>query len=161
MVVAAVEAHCGIASNEGKTRVFAIGQIDAPPGITQLGEDVWRGDRDAHRAFVRAWSEERLRDEQALLEQLTQLPDLQCAWLLLAMCASPRASHVLRTVPPDDIAAYAVAHDAALWDMLLHCLGGTGPEARCVAFLPAALGGLGLQGAPLLPSGLGRPMRCL
>ena len=32
MVVAAVEAHCGIASNEGKTRVFAIGRIDGPPG---------------------------------------------------------------------------------------------------------------------------------
>ena len=178
MVVAAVEAHCGIASNEGKTRVFAIGQIDAPPGITQLGEDVWRGDSQppaqrgvvvlgtpiGHPAFVRAWSEERLRDEQALLEQLTQLPDLQCAWLLLAMCASPRANHVLRTVPPDDIAAYAVAHDAALWDTLMHCLGGAGPEdaedARCVAFWAASACKAPL-GAPLLPTGLGGPTRCL
>ena len=38
-----------------------------------------------------------------------------------------------------------------MWDTLLHCLGGAGPEgaqdARCIAFLPATLGGLGLQSA--------------
>ena len=90
-----------------------------------------------------------MREEQLLLDQLPELPDLQCAWLLLAQCASPRANHALRTVPPNHVAAYAVAHDAALWDTLMRCLGGA-PEdlerdARALAFLPAALGGLGLQ----------------
>ena len=91
-----------------------------------------------------------MREEQLLLDQLPELflissPDLQCAWLLLAECASPRANHVLRTVPLDHVAAYAVAHDAALWDTLMRCLGGVSaefePGARALAFLPAALGG--------------------
>ena len=33
--------------------------------------------------FVRAWADERLRAEKGLLDHLTHLPDLQCAWLLL------------------------------------------------------------------------------
>jgi len=33
----------------------------------------------------------RLLEEGRLLHELPMLPDLQCAWLLLAMCASPRA----------------------------------------------------------------------
>ena len=60
-----------------------------------------------------------MREEQLLLDQLPKLPDLQCARLLLAQCASPRANHALRTVPPDHVAAYAVAHDAALWEACL------------------------------------------
>ena len=45
--------------------------------------------------------------EARLLQELPLLPDLQCAWLLLAMCSSPRASHILRTLPPDLSASYA------------------------------------------------------
>ena len=63
--------------------------------------------------FISPWAESRMRTENELLSELPRLPDLQCAWLLLAMCASPRANHALRTVPPLDIAAYAQAHDAA------------------------------------------------
>ena len=41
------------------------------------------------------------------------------------------------------------AHDAALWNTLLQCLGGPTPNslayARAVACLPAAMGGLGLS----------------
>ena len=53
-----------------------------------------------HSEYVRAWATTRAHKERYLLEQLPRLPDLQCAWLLLAMCASPRANHALRTVPP-------------------------------------------------------------
>ena len=46
---------------------------------------------------------------------------------------------------------YAAAHDEALWDTLLRCLGGSPPDglayARDVAGLPAAMGGLGLCSA--------------
>ena len=66
---------------------------------------------------------EGLEAEDALLRQLPKLPDLQCAWLLLSFCAAPRASHVLRTVPPDLNAPYATAHDAAVWGTLQACLG--------------------------------------
>ena len=89
--------------------------------------------------------------ERGLLNQWPRLPDLQCAWLLLAMCASPRANHALRTVPPLDIAGYAQAHDDAVWETLQACLGGVASGeadgARKLATLPASLGGLGLASA--------------
>ena len=160
----AVEDQCGIASNLGKTRVIAAEAGPAPPGIAELGDDVWRGDKSdaqrgvvvlgsplGHPAFVQAWAEERLRAEQELLDQLPKLPDLQCAWLLLLFCASPRANHAIRTMPPSASAAYSRGHDDAIWTTLQNMLGGTGDAdaapARHVAALPGALGGLGLQSA--------------
>ena len=164
--VRAVEDRCGIASNLGKTRVIAATAGPAPPGIAELGDDVWRGDKpDAqrgvvvlgspvgHPAFVQGWAEERLRAEQLLLDQLPKLPDLQCAWLLLLLCASPRANHAIRTMPPSASAAYARGHDDAIWATLQTMLGGVGDreavQARLLAALPGALGGLGLQSAQL------------
>ena len=105
--------------------------------------DVWRSDMPAaerglmvsgvpisHAEYVRTWADSRVREEWTLLAQLPQLPDLQYAWLLLAMCASPRANHALRTVgnfgrPP------LAPHEKK-------------ETARALAGLPAALGGLGL-----------------
>ena len=93
----------------------------------------------------------RLLDEARLLQELPLLPDLQCAWLLLAMCASPRADHLLRTLPPSLSASYARGHDDAVWRCLLALLGeedDADPEvaaARRLALLPARSGGLGLQ----------------
>ena len=164
--VGTVESRCGIASNLGKTRVIGVEAGPPPPGIAELGEDVWRSDKPpaqrgvvvlgspvGHPAFVQAWAEERLRTEQQLLDQLPKLPDLQCAWLLLRLCASPRANHAIRTMPPSQSAVYASAHDAAVWATLQALLGGPSEQdnglAREVAALPAALGGLGLQSAEL------------
>ena len=107
--------------------------------------------RPGHPAFVQAWAEERLRTEQQLFDQLPKLPDLQCALLLLRLCASPRANHAIRTMPPSQSAAYA--HDAAVWATLQALLRGPSEQdnglAREVAALPAALGVLGLQSAEL------------
>ena len=104
-VVGIVETECGIASNEGKTRAHSCAGGPPPPGVAELGADVWRGDKPleerglvvlgtpvGHPHFVAAWAAQRMRTERELLHQLPQLPDLQCAWLLLAMCASPRAN---------------------------------------------------------------------
>ena len=82
-----------------------------------------------------------------MLAELPQLPDLQCAWLLLLFCAAIRAQHLLRTVPPSQSAAYAEAHDHAVWgppQALLGKRGAAWPEARRLAFLAAREGGLGL-----------------
>ena len=125
-----------------------------PPGIAELGEAVWRGDKApaergvvvlgtpiGHPDFVRAWTAERLHEEIKLLQQLPLLPDLQCSWLLLSMCASPRANHALQTLPPSESRGYADAH----------CIGGLPEEdaqhAWSIASLPAVLGGLGLHSA--------------
>ena len=90
-------------------------------------------------------------EERRFLQHLPLLPDLQCSWLLLSMCAAPRAIHALRTLPPSASGGYAQAHDAAIWETLQVCMGGFGdqhsPQAWAVATLPAAHGGLGLQSA--------------
>ena len=77
--VRAVEDRCGIASNLRKPRVIAAAAGPAPPGIAELGDDVWRGDKPgaqrgvvvlgspvSHPAFVQSWAEERLRTEQLM-----------------------------------------------------------------------------------------------
>ena len=106
VVAGAVEAGCGIASNHGKTRIFGWSNAPAPPEVADLGPDVWRGDKPPHHrgfvvlgapighpAFIQAWADERLQEERRFLHELPELLDLQCAWLLLALCASPRANH--------------------------------------------------------------------
>ena len=50
--------------------------------------------------FVAQETRTRLQEAQRFLDALLDLPDLQCAWLLLLYCASPRAQHLLRTLPP-------------------------------------------------------------
>ena len=159
-VPSAVEELAGVAANLGKTRVYNRAGGAGPPGISELGPEAWRGDKPLpERGFVAlgtpigapeyvaACARERLEQEQGLLAELPQLPDLQCAWLLLLFCAAPRAQHLLRTVPPSQSAAYAEAHDHAVWGTLQALLGERGaawPEARRLAFLPAREGGLGL-----------------
>ena len=74
-------------------------------------------------------------------QRAPRTPELQCAWLLLALCAIPSA----------EVARYAASHDTAMWETFLSGVEGS-PEpsvsaARQVAALPAALGGLGLQSA--------------
>ena len=123
-------------ANLGKTRVFNAEGGDAPPGVDVLGPDVWCGNLPpeqrgfvafgvpiGHPAFVQTQAANRLDAEADLLRQLGQLPDVQCAWLLLAFCAAPRAQHLLRNVPPADILPYARGHDDAVWAVVEGLLG--------------------------------------
>ena len=110
----AVHAHSGIAANLGKTRVFHRAGGPPPPGIRDLGPDVWCGGEQPPEecgflalgtpigtpAYVQGASADRLRRQADFLRELPHLPDLQAAWLLLTYCAAPRAQHLLRTVPP-------------------------------------------------------------
>ena len=90
--------------------------------------------------------------EQQLLQKLPDLPDTQSAWLILLLSAVPRANHLLRTVPPAQIASYAQAHDAAIWETLNKLLGTTSfslhrlLDERCIQ-LSATL--LDVTGRPL------------
>ena len=162
-----VEEHCGIASNVGKTRIYNTTGGPAPYGVAELGEEVWRSDRPlpergftalgvpiGHCDYVREWGQRRLREEQALLDHLPHLPDLQCAWLLLLMCASTRATHALRNIPPEDVRPYAEGRDRAVCAALHECLGEPTVQgeplastAWAVAATPATQDGLGLQSA--------------
>ena len=95
VVTGCVEAHAGTAANRGKTRVFNFAGGPAPLRVTELGPDVWRGDKPlAERGFValgtpvgtaeytQTWGTDRFEIEEALLRQLLRMLDLQCAWLL-------------------------------------------------------------------------------
>ena len=164
-VANAVYRGAGVRANLGKCRVWSRAGGKAPEGIAELGPDVWRGDRTADARglvllgtplgspeYVRAHTDERLATERRLLAELPVLPDPQCAWCILAMCAAPMANHMLRTLPPDEVMPYARAHDAALWDALWRMLnhpGGTRTlkHAQRLGSLPARLGGIGLRSA--------------
>ena len=93
--------------------------------------------------------QKRITEEELLLSALPQLPDLQCAWLLLYFSAVPRANHLLRAVPPTLVRRYAHDHDKAVWTTLLALLNQkpsfelTPHKGR--AQLPCRLGGLGLR----------------
>ena len=170
IVAAELTHHAGVAPNPSKTRVYNGQGGLAPDGIRELGPDVWRGNRPPQEqglitlgtpigseAFVAQATVERLQEEQTLLDQLHRLPDLQSAWLLLLYCCAPRAQHILRTVPPDQSAAYAEQHDAAVWNTLWALLGEVGggqeaPEApvalaQSLGQLPGTMGGIGLTSA--------------
>eukprot|EP00973_Karenia_brevis_P043393 6013763-Karenia_brevis.AAC.1 len=89
--------------------------------------------------------------EEPLLRQLPHLPDLQSAWLILNLCCSARANHLLRALPPSLSRAYSVAHDEAMWETCkqLVALGAERSTehdvARAVAGLQGREGGLGLR----------------
>ena len=154
----------GHSSEPGQDARLQFAGGPAPALVADLGPDVWRGDLPPSERglvalgtpigtaeYTRAWGDERLAAEEALLQQLPQLPDLQGVWLLLCYCAAPRANHALRRVPPALIAPYAAAHDAAVRGTLQACLGEPAEDADChardIALLPAHLGGLGLAQA--------------
>ena len=120
VVTTSIQDRAGVAANLGKTRVYNRAGGPAPAGIAELGEAVWTGNAPeaergflalgtpiGHPAYVASHTDARLREEARLLQELPLLPDLQCAWLILAMCAAPRADHLLRTLPPDLSASYA------------------------------------------------------
>ena len=160
LVASRVQEHCGIASNVGKRRVYNAGHGAPPPGVHELGDEVWRGNRPSgergftalgvpfgHPDYIREWGRRRVRHEQAFLDHLPHLPDLQCAWLLLLLCqheGQPRSTqHPARR-------GAALCRDARPRN-LRNCLGEEADPlaspAWAIATLPAVLGGLGLQSA--------------
>ena len=95
--------------------------------------------------FIEAWGRDRVAKEDELLRCCLTCNARGCCLrtrraayrlaglthsLLLAYCASPRANHALRTVPPELIKPYAEAHDAAVWGTLQACLGEPAKDAE-------------------------------
>ena len=167
VVANSVYARAGVRSHLGKLRAWCSGGGDAPADLAALGPQVWTanlppednglmvlGSPVGTKEYVEARGEERLTEEQQLLDKLPELPDTQCAWVILALSAVPRANHLLRTVPPSQVEQYALQHDSELWKACNQLLG-TEKEAaedhlqlsRKLATLPARHGGLGLRSA--------------
>ena len=66
----------------------------AQQGIKVLGTQI------GHPDFVAAQLEAVRREHEVLLDRISSVSDLQCAWLLLVHCASARACCYLRTLRP-------------------------------------------------------------
>ena len=76
------------------------------------------------------------------------LPDLQCTWLLLAMCTSLRADHLLHTLLPDlSLHAMRVATMMPSGAACSRCSarGMNIAATRRLALITTHQGGLGLQ----------------
>ena len=116
-------------------------------GVVVLGSPV------GCREFVEAKLQQRLEDQDRLLQRIPLVPHLQCAWLLLLFCGAPRCTYMLRTLPPADTAAFATRHDAAVLSCLEMLLAGGEAGAPLPATsarraqLPLRMGGLGLGSA--------------
>ncbi len=168
-----LQAHCGISVNLGKTRVWNRGGT-RPQGFDDIGtadQPAWTGNQDlpqdrqglmvlgtplGTRQYVEAQLRHIERDHEQLLERILQMEDLQCAWLLTSMCASPRSSFYLRSLPPSLSQSFAQRHDNRLWETLQALLNNPAetPEeqyvARAMAAFPMRMGGLGLRSAQRL-----------
>ncbi|CAK0888740.1 unnamed protein product, partial [Prorocentrum cordatum] len=127
-----------------------VGGADTPPeaqGLVVLGAPI------GHGAFVAQHLEAILEEHRRLLARIPHVGDLQSSWLLLSMCANPRANFFLRALAPEDTAAFAAAHDDNLANALADLLElpqeavaeGTSARQRCQ--LPLCMGGLGLRSA--------------
>ena len=104
-----------------------------------------------HPDFVRAELSQLSVQHDALMDKITHVQDLQCAWLLLLYCSAARANYYLCVVHPDLSSAFAAHHDASLRRVLSSLLG-VDPSFLFwnAASLPLFFGGLGLRSASLL-----------
>ena len=162
---AALWRHAKIQVNMGKTRVWNAGGVE-PPACRELGSEdapCWVGDHTLHptaqglqilgaplgsEQYVASKLEETRRDHDILLDRIPEVPDLQSAWLILLLCASPRSTYLLRMLPPSLTTSFAREHDCSIVRCLSRLLGNTvqGTHASR-ASLPMSRGGLGLQSA--------------
>ena len=164
VVAGSVEQHAGVRTHLGKLRAWCRDERPRPADMADLPEEIWVADASVEKRglkvlgtplgtkeFVASFAAKRQQEEQRLLDAIPTVPDLQCAWLLLASSAVPRANHLLRVVAPAACEPYAQWHDRALWECFVALLDaqewGEDANAREVATLPIRLGGLGLRSA--------------
>lgn len=159
-----IQESAGVRSNLGKTRCWGSGSIIPPPGIETLGDEVWRGDKDASAAglkmlgspigcnlYIESWCASRAEYLEWTLKQFAQIHDPQCRWLLLKYCAEPMSNHALRNIPPSQVSTLAARHDDLLWSSLLALFDDIPAHelevSRRIACLPLRHAGGGLRSA--------------
>ena len=162
--------HSAIQVHLGKTKLWNQGGV-VPSGAAALtaaarisdpDATVWCGDQAlptseqgirilgtplGHPDCVRAELSQLSIKHDALMDKITHVQDLQCAWLLLLCCSAARANCYLRVVHPDLCSTFATHHAASC---LVHPSRGSSFLFWNVASLPLSLGGLGLRSASLL-----------
>ena len=81
---------------------------------------------------------------------LPYVGDPQSTFLILRLCAVPRANHLLRTLPPPEALAYCRAHDEQLAGAvrsLLYTQENLRRESHLIVTLPCRYSGLGIRSA--------------
>ena len=105
-----------------------------------------------HPDYVAQFLRDKRREQDSLLERIPAVQDVQVAWLLLLMCASPRSNYLLRALAPSVTLEYAMSHDAAVQACLGRILANESPAELTPlqvrrAQLPLRRGGCGLRSA--------------
>ena len=159
IVQGALRRHAGVEVNLGKTKVWNAAGAK-PLGVDALGAKAWVGEGRAEKRgvivlgapigspeFVEEWCRQKLLEHRRLLERIPHIEDLQCAWIVLLLCASTRANYTLRNLPPHLAEEFAEGHDDNIWSCLQTLFGFTIQDGRVreVAQLPFREGGLGLR----------------
>jgi len=136
-----------------KCVAWSPGAPAAPPDLTAQ----WRSERleqfsipVGHRDFVAARVAAMAAEHAAGVAAIVTLPDeeLQTKLLLLRLCARPRVTYALRSLPPDAGATLAAAVDADVQRTVLSllCDATDGAEVRAALLarvaLPVRMGGL-------------------
>ena len=105
-----------------------------------------------HRAFVQKWLADKEQSHAQFLSRIPAVQDAQSAWLLLLMCAGPRAHHILRNLPPSEVSQFCQNHDNRLRECLPNILAVEVPDgvASEVVQLPFREGRQGLRSAARL-----------
>ena len=125
--------------------------MQAPQRILELGHGVWRADLPPEQcglkivgvpvgtdAYVAAIASANLHEEESLLKAISELKNVQAAWLLFYFCAVSRVNHRLRTVPPSQLRPHARNRDDRMLEMLRFLLGKpVGASAEPLASVPA------------------------
>ena len=149
------DGECGLRLNEGKcvanVAVRGWRSFDADSGVVVLGTPL------GSEEFVRRHAMEAVRKAVEIEAAICKAPlPLHDKFMLLAYCgAHSRLVHLLRTTPPSLLDAALAAADDATRGALRGLLDGEAvPEW---AFLPARLGGLGIDGKEKKRAGLAPP----
>ena len=146
----------GVQVNLGKTKVWnrAATKHHWSQGVEGEGPEeehslVVLGVPVGHSAFVQKWLADKEESHQEFLTRIPAVQVAQCAWLLLLMCAGPRANHILRNLPPSEVSQFAQNHDTSLRACLAEILAVPVPVGVVaeVAQLPFRERGLGLRSA--------------
>ena len=101
-----------------------------------------------HVVFMQAQLVSTTKKHATLYERIQSVQDLQSAWFLLLFCANTSATYSLRSIPPNEVAEFAAAHNEASWHFFAKLLGfPRNTDRHSVASLSFDLGGCGLQSA--------------
>ena len=106
-----------------------------PEDLDSFGAEAWTGegpeeDRGlvvfgvtvGHIAFVQKWLTDKGQSHAQFLSRIPVVRDAQSEWLLLFMCAWPRAHHIFCNLPPSEVTQFCEDHDNRLRECLSHIL---------------------------------------